>query len=437
MELAALYAIYQQYPNICIDTRQIVPNSIFVAIGQKDANGIHRGNQFAKQAIQQGAAYCIINDANLKAEMLGSEQFILVDDCEQTLQTLAQYHRRQLNIPIIAIAGSNGKTTTKELIYNVLATEYHTFATRGNLNNHLGVPLSLLQLTRSHQIAILEIGANHLNETAFLCELVEPNFGLVTNCGKDHLGEYGSFENVVRSNAELYDYLAQAGGTAFVCTDDALLWEISAHVGKRSAYGSGTATAATIEKTPFLGIQLSINQVTKAVQTQLFGRFWRDTVVAAAHIGAYFNVPVQQITQAIANYTPASLRSQQLTWQNNRVLLDCYNANPSSMEVFVAEIQACTQANKILILGEMLELGAYSQTEHAQLIASLDWAQLEAVVLVGHEFEHIALPTVPQLHHFPSYQEAKTWIWAQQWQHKNIYVKGSRGNRLEKIVEPN
>lgn len=437
MSIARLYEYYQQCTAVFIDSRAAVEQALFFAIGQKNEQGYHRGNAFVEQAIESGkAAYAVINDPNLKTKHADDPRYFLVEDSEVTLQELARYHRKQLSLPIIAIAGSNGKTTIKELLQAILSKQYKTFVTQGNLNNHLGVPLSLLAIHAQHEMAVLELGANHLYETKFLAELVLPDYGLVTNCGKDHLGEYGSFEHVVQANKELYDTLAATQKQAFVSKNDTLLVEMSKEVANRQFYGANTSITAEVTARPFLALNLQIEGQVVAVQTQLFGQFWLDTVLGAAAVGTYFKVAPSDIAGAIAAYQPAALRSQQTTWKGNPVLLDCYNANPSSMEVFVDEIQHSTSDTpKVLVLGEMLELGPYSQEEHQNLVDRIDWAQYAAVVFIGASFDTVTFPAQANCHHFPDRKAAASFLAIQAGQSCQFFVKGSRGNQLERLFE--
>lgn len=434
MNINTLYNIYLQHPEIHIDTRKVTKNSIFWALGVLDEQGVHRGNQFAEQALaEKGAAYAIVNDPSLKAKYAEDDRYILVDNGETALQDLAKHHRQQLDCPIIAIAGSNGKTTAKELLDNILSKQYKTFSTKGNLNNHLGVPLSLLQIDASYEMAILEIGANHLEETYFLSKIIAPDYGFVTNCGKDHLGEYGSVENIIKANKELYDFLAESEGLAFVNAQDSVLLKASQAVQFLSYYGEQTDSFATVLERPILQLALNIQTEKITVQTQLFGVFWLDTILGVAHIGNHLGINIQQIKEAVEAYQPAALRSQQLQWKNNKVLLDCYNANPSSMEVFLSELQQIPLDNAILILGEMLELGEYSQAEHQELVDNIQYDYFEQVLLVGEEFTKTKLPDNQNLKHRLTTAEATKWVAQQQWKQKNCFVKGSRGNRLEDL----
>lgn len=433
--MKTLYQIYKQHSTVFIDTRAEVSKGLFFAVGQKNEKGVHRGNDFAFDAINsQKAAYAVINDAELKQQYADDNRYILVEDVEKTLQELARYHRQQLTCPILAIAGSNGKTTIKELLTAVLSNKFHVFSTKGNLNNHLGVPLSLLSIDNSYDFVLLEIGANHLEETRFLSEIVLPDFGLVTNCGKDHLGEYGSIENIIKANKELYDVLVETNKTAFVCENDSLLVDISKELSSRVFYGGTAAVQATILETPFLKFQLSINNKKLAIQTHLFGRFWLDALLGAAAVGHYFGVSIEAIKVALESYYPAALRSQLIDWQGNKVLLDCYNANPSSMEVFLDEIQQSSMSvPPILVLGEMLELGVYSKKEHQLLIDNIDYKNYEAVLLLGTAFLDLLIPTSENLHHFLNRETLQEFLSEKAYSNKYFFVKGSRSNKLENL----
>jgi UDP-N-acetylmuramoyl-tripeptide--D-alanyl-D-alanine ligase len=437
MQIESLYQLYISYPHISIDNRKVIKDSIFFAVGRKDERGVHRGCQFAEAALEAGAAAVVVNDALLLEQHKGDQRWVFVDDCEFALQQLGRYHREMLEIPVIAIAGSNGKTTTKELVHAVLSTKYVCFSTPGNLNNHLGVPLSLLQIGKHFELAVLEVGANHLDETAFLCRLVQPTYGLVTNCGKDHLGEYGSFENVIKANKELYDYFEENGGLVFVNGRDNILCETSKAVEQRILYGDDSnSVRAEITGSPLLELDLFINDESAIVKTALFGDFWRDAVLAAAQIGHQFGIDIHDVAAAISAYRPAALRSQMLEWMGNTLLLDCYNANPSSMEVFIRAAQQSPEMPKLLVLGEMLELGDYSDEEHQFLLDNqIDYARFEKVIIIGNEFTKVNLPGVENLQHFNDRNEAQLCLKNNILDNKKyyIYVKGSRGNRLEEM----
>lgn len=431
-----LYQYYQQHPQVFIDTRKAVQAGIFVAVGQKNERGCHRGNQFAVQALASGqAAYVLINDPVLKEKNATDQRYILVEDGEKALQELAQAHLEHLNCRIIAIAGSNGKTTFKELLHQILGHQYQVFSTQGNLNNHLGVPLTVLSLTQQHELAILELGANHLGETRFLAELVQPDYGVVTNCGKDHLGEYGSVENIVKANKELYDVLAEQSKTAFVHQDNAQLMQMSTAVANRVLYGKQGAAQVTALETPFLKVKLQLEAAHWDIQSYLFGGFWIETLQGVAAVGHHFGVSGAAIKAAIERYKPAALRSEQVEWQGHKVLLDCYNANPSSMQVFLQAIQESSlQGNKVLLLGEMGELGAYSQEEHQALLAQIDWKQYQAVYVYGKAFSAIVLPKERNLQHFLEKTALQNALQNLS-ESSAIFVKGSRSNRLESLFQ--
>jgi UDP-N-acetylmuramoyl-tripeptide--D-alanyl-D-alanine ligase len=318
-----------------------------------------------------------------------------------------------------------------------LSQRHRVFSTPGNLNNHLGVPLCLLRLRGQEDLAILELGANHLGETRLLCQIAQPNYGLITNCGKDHLGEYGSWENVIQANTELYDYLAEHGGKALVNAGDALLLERSAPVRDRYFYGGTMSnwTIALIQEIP-LWLEISNEEDSHVVKTQFFGAFWQENIAHALALGQIFAVDLASACAAIEAYRPQNLRSE---WRNrppHQFLLDCYNANPSSMAHFIQAAQIAHAPNKLLILGEMLELGQYSQEEHQNLAQSLDSAAFQAIAFIGKEWENIERPA--HSHYFQQTAEAKTWLEAfllQFPQGALVLLKGSRGNRLEGLVE--
>ncbi len=432
-----LYSVFKKYPQVFIDTRKDLSDAMFFAVGQKDDKGVHRGNQFAEAAINSGkAAFAVINDPQLKNKYSNDNRYILVEDGEKSLQQLAAFHRTQLKLPFLAIAGSNGKTTVKELLQAVLSSKLKTFSTQGNLNNHLGVPLSLLSVDDSFDIALIEIGANHLEETRFLAEIIQPDFGLITNCGKDHLGEYGSVANIIKANKELYDVLSETNKTAFVSCNDELLVEMSSHVQNRLFYGQGKNIRAEILDTPFLEIKLFDDQNSIDIQSNLFGRFWLDALLGAAAVGLNRGVELKEIKEAIENYQPAALRSQLVKGQDNKILLDCYNANPSSMEVFLKEIQQSSmQDSKILVLGEMLELGKFSQYEHQKLINSINPELYDDIIVIGDEFLKTELHEIKNLRHFLSREETEVYLHRQNYKDKYFFVKGSRGNRLELLMQ--
>ena len=429
MFIDQLYQIYLSHPNITTDTRNIKPNDLFFAL----KGGNFDGNAYALQALEKGASYAIIDNPIYQH----NERCILVDEVLLTLQYLAQYHRRQLSIPIIAIAGSNGKTTTKELVARVLASTYRTHATLGNLNNHIGVPLTLLSIPTNCQVAVVEVGANHPNEVAQLCQIAEPTHGLVTNIGKEHLEGFGSIEGVQKAEGELYDYLAKTNGTAFVNLDDHRVVSIAQQVAQQITYGTpnnaiicGHIAAAN----PLLHIVYTANAQAHTLHTQIVGHYNLSNVLAAVAIGSHLGIETHHIQTAICTYVPANRRSQLIQQGSNTLIMDAYNANPSSMQAALATLAALDAPYKIAILGDMLEMGNHSLTEHQLIIAQLHTLALHKVVLIGNEFAKADAPNSPFLH-FETATDARQWYAQQTFNNAYILLKASRGIALEKVIE--
>jgi UDP-N-acetylmuramoyl-tripeptide--D-alanyl-D-alanine ligase len=359
----------------------------------------------------------------------------VVDNVLTTLQQLAQHHRKQFAIPVLAIGGSNGKTTTKELTVAVLSKSYKVHATAGNFNNHIGVPLTLLGMPDDTEIAVIEIGANHLMETAFLAELAAPNYALVTNNGKDHLEGFGSLENVKKANAELYEFIRKTNGMVFVNYQDTDLMQ-SANGLKAVFYHTnpneeahGTVTA----NYPKLVAEIQIQQEIHVFESALAGSYNLINILAATSVGHYFKVPVTAMMEAIQQYQPTNNRSQWTLWNTNKVLLDCYNANPSSMQTAITSFQQIPASNKMLILGDMLELGEYSLQEHSQLLNEAQSCQFDELVFVGQEW--MKCKNQNQGKWFLTTAEAKEWLLQATIENYLILVKGSRGIALEKIFQ--
>jgi len=408
-----LYDTYLKHPNISTDTRTVEKDSLFFALKGETFDA----NEFAQQALDKGAAFAIIDNPAKKT----SDKFILVDNTLTALQELATHHRRQLKTKFICIAGSNGKTTTKELTYRVLNSKFKTFGTIGNLNNHIGVPLCLLKLDNSYDFAVIEIGANHIGENLLLSEISLPDFGIVTNCGKDHLEGFGSIEGVIKSNKELYDYLKENKGISFVNQDDKTLMEISAGH-ERIFYGSNTGKI--VEQFPYIKFQTE----TCTIETHLLGSFQQFNISCAYTIGKYFGVADNLIQEAIKTYIPKNNRSQIVEWNGNKLLLDAYNANPSSMSAMIEDFSNYPIKNKIAVLGDMFELGEYSYTEHEQIIEQLKTSHIDKVILVGNEFKKHDSPFI----HFEKTNDLKEWLLTQPLRDCFFLVKGSRGIALEK-----
>jgi UDP-N-acetylmuramoyl-tripeptide--D-alanyl-D-alanine ligase len=429
MELSKIYDLFLKHPVICNDTRKITTGCIYWAIRGERFDG----NSFAAQALEKGASYAIIDNPEYKI----SDKCVLVEDSLKTLQKLATMHRRRLGIPVIAIAGSNGKTTSKELISRVLSGAMKTFATPGNFNNHIGLPLSILQITNSHKIAVLELGANHHGENAFLCEIAEPDMGLVTNIGKDHLEGFGGMDGVEKANMELFDYLKTHHGTAFVNMDDERIKRNIGHL-QVLTYGwheKNADVTGEIESTfPTLSVKIKNNfsQGEFTIQSRLFGSVNLYNMLAAATIGAWYNIDPWQIKNAIESYIPENNRSQIVKKGNNVIILDAYNANPSSMVPSVIDFADYPAEKKILILGDMFELGEDSLSEHENLLREIKYDKFDSVALAGKEFYKFK-NKYPALF-FEDTAALKNWFQSSGFNHTVFYVKGSRGMALESIL---
>lgn len=430
-----LYQIFLQHPHVSTDTRKIVPNSVFFAL--KGAN--FDANTFAAQALEIGAAYAVIDDAAYRK----SDLFILVDDVLTALQDLARYHRKQLHIAVIGLTGSNGKTTTKELINSVLSQKFKTYATKGNLNNHIGVPLTLLSITKETEIAIIEMGANHQQEIAFLCGIAQPTYGLITNIGRAHLEGFGGAEGVKAGKGELYDYLGQNEGTAFVDQDDNVLTEMAAqrYFKKVVFYGSEATSLVSgklLENVPLLKIRWWNNRsflpIKKFdVQTQLTGSYNLDNILAAVCIGNYFGLAAEQVNAGITNYQPENSRSQILQTKTNTLICDYYNANPSSMEVAIENIDAITADKKVLILGDMFELGEHAAAEHELIIKKANEIAADQLIFIGEAFyQHRASFTDT---FFETTDAAFMALKTASINNATVLLKGSRSMHLESLVE--
>jgi UDP-N-acetylmuramoyl-tripeptide--D-alanyl-D-alanine ligase len=421
MNIVELYEIYKQYPSIQTDTRKLKNGDIFFALRGPNFNA----NAFAVAALENGAEYAVIDDSDYNTHA----KMILVNDALATLQELALYHRNQFNIPFIAITGSNGKTTTKELIHAALSTSYKTYTTEGNLNNHIGVPLTILKIKNDAEMAVIEMGANHRGEIASYCQYARPTHGLITNVGKAHLEGFGGYEGVKKGKGELYDFIRGSDGTAFVMWDYDYLREMSEGIKHIVTYGSSDAETQgrIIESEPFLSLE--INKV--KINTQLVGTYNFPNVLAAAAIASYFNTPIEKIKHALESYAPSNSRSQLIEKESNMIILDAYNANPSSMRAAIENFEKINAPNKILILGAMAELGEESMYEHEQIIKLLDKFNWSDVVLVGGDF----LKIKSKYKTFDNSLNAKEWYNSQKFENAYMLVKGSRSMQMERVLE--
>lgn len=425
MDIQNIHQLFLQCSTVSIDTRKIENKSLFVAIkGERfDAN------TFAKEALEKGASYVIIDNADYFID----ERTILVNDSLQTLQDLSKFHRQFLKLPIVALTGSNGKTTTKELINTVLSQKYQTKATVGNLNNHIGVPLTLLSFTKQTQIGIVEMGANHQKEIEFLCNLATPDYGYITNFGKAHLEGFGGIEGVIKGKSEMYDYLSQNNKMAFVNLEDPLQVEKTQNI-KSFSFGFNKSFADlninAVSANPFVKIQYGDNEL----QSHLIGLYNANNINAAIAIGHYFNVSDEAIKRAIENYIPENNRSQLLFKNDNEIILDAYNANPSSMAVAIENFQQLNKDNKIMILGDMFELGNESQSEHKKIVNLLSQQNQAMCYFVGKDFYQNRIE-YPFLKFFETFDELNSEVKKQDFKDKMILIKGSRGMALERVLE--
>ncbi|THU41322.1 UDP-N-acetylmuramoyl-tripeptide--D-alanyl-D-alanine ligase [Niastella caeni] len=425
MTIEQLYDIYRQYPSAQTDTRKLKAGDIFFALKGPNFNG----NQFALAALEAGSAYAVVDEAPVTPD----SRIIVVDDVLTTLQQLAKYHRQQFNIPFIAITGSNGKTTTKELVYTVLSAGYKTYTTQGNLNNHIGIPLTILSVKYDAEMAVIEMGANHLKEIASYCEYTLPTHGIITNCGKAHLEGFGSLEGVRKGKGELFDYLRAHNGTAFVMWDYDYLQTMSAGIPVVVKYGTGGAAdvRGTVQQSePFLTVSIDKGANIPAIQTQLVGSYNLPNVLVAVTTGKFFKVPDEKIKKAIEDYIPSNSRSQLIEKNGNKFILDAYNANPTSMKAAIENFAGIHAQHKVLMLGGMAELGQESLQEHEAIIALIKQHPWKAVVLVGGDFVKIDHPFIKMA----NATEAADWFKSQQFNDTYFLIKGSRSMQMEKVL---
>lgn len=423
MTIEQLYAIYQQYPSVQTDTRSLKAGDVFFALKGPNFNA----NQFASQALAAGAAYAVVDEAPATPD----DRILVVPDVLDTLQQLAKYHRQQFNIPFIAITGSNGKTTTKELISTVLATTYKTYTTQGNLNNHIGVPLTILRIKKDAEMAVIEMGANHQQEIASYCAYTLPTHGIITNAGKAHLEGFGGVEGVRKGKGELFDYLRANGGTAFVMWDYDYLHAMSQGIPQIIKYGTAQAdlTGELLQSEPFLSVAITTG-TPLTIQTQLVGAYNLPNVLVAVTVGRHFNVSDHHIKTAIDTYAPSNSRSQLIEKGDNKIILDAYNANPSSMKAAIENFAGIKADHKVLMLGAMAELGPESLEEHRQVVELIQQHAWDAVVLVGGDFMKIEHAYIRQ----ENAQQAADWFRAQTLHNSFILIKGSRSMQMEKVL---
>jgi len=422
-----IYELFCKSPVISTDSRKIEPGCIFFAIRGDRFDG----NLFAENAMLKGAAYTVVDDRNV----IKNDHYLLVENVLASLQQLSLMHRKQFSIPVIGITGSNGKTTTKELISAVLSMKYTTLATSGNLNNHIGVPLTLLKIDGSIEIAVIEMGANHPGEIGFLCNLALPGYGIVTNVGKAHLEGLITLEGVIRTKTELYRYLQSTGGKIFININNGTLVE---HTGtlEMITYGTGTnadVNGNLITSQPFINFTLNIGNNSVNVSSKLFGDYNLENLLAAACVGNYFGVPVEEIKSTLENYEPSNNRSQVTQSEKNLLILDAYNANPTSMQATLNNFSSSAYNNKVVILGDMLELGDASDEEHMAILRMLGDLNFQEVYLVGPVFTRIN--DKREWICFHDSDLASLWFGHHKITGKTILVKGSRGIKMEQIIK--
>ena len=439
MTTEQLYQIYLQHPVISTDTRKIAPGSIFFALkGDKfDAN------TFAEQAIVARAAYAVVDNPAYQLD----ERYILVEDVLTILQDLARYHRRQLNIPVIGLTGTNGKTTTKELINSVLSQHFNTYATQGNLNNHIGVPLTILSINSTHQAAVIEMGANHQKEIELLSNIAQPSHGLITNVGKAHLEGFGGVEGVKKGKGELYDYLKTSNGITFVNSDsaDLMAMQYARSLSNVVCYGSidltNLVSGQLTENSPYLSLQWTNHETGKSydVKSQLTGAYNLDNILAAICIGVYFKLTAEEINAGISGYQPKNNRSQITTTATNTLICDYYNANPSSMFVAIENLGKLNAEYKVLVLGDMFEMGQESAAEHEAVIRKALETPVNGRIFIGAEFYKAkeAIDYKPSVldKFYPTAEDAIIGLKMNPIKNATILIKGSRGMALERLVE--
>ncbi len=436
----SIYELFAQYPHISTDTRKITPGSLFFALkGDKfDANA------FAAKAIEAGAAYAVIDNPAYQL----NDQYILVADVLTALQDLARYHRKQLHIPIIGLTGTNGKTTTKELINAVLSQHYKTLATAGNLNNHIGVPLTILTIDNTHEMAVIEMGANHQKEIALLCSIAQPTHGLITNVGKAHLEGFGGFEGVKKGKGELYDYLEATKGTLFINSGNLDLVTMKAQRNIADVYEYGAfksinfVSGSITKNAPYLSLAWDRHNGSESnhIATQLTGAYNLDNILAAICIGVYFRETDEEINSGIEGYNPKNNRSQIVQTATNTLICDYYNANPSSMAVAIENIGKIDADRKVLILGDMFELGDEAAAEHQAIIKKAMETEVANRIFIGKEFLQASMVHGPwsmdeKPVFYASAEDAIEELKAHPIKNSTILIKGSRGMALERLVE--
>ncbi|MEJ2595607.1 MAG: UDP-N-acetylmuramoyl-tripeptide--D-alanyl-D-alanine ligase [bacterium] len=425
VSIQKIYQLFLNHPRISTDTRKDVKDTLFFALSGENFNG----NTFAKAALENGARTAIVDDPSVAID----DRYLLVDDVLSALQELARMHRARNLIPLLAITGSNGKTTTKNLIRAVLSAGKKIIATEGNFNNHIGVPITLLGIRRDTELAVVEMGANHVSEIGQLCQIALPDTGIITNIGKAHLEGFGGFEGVVKAKGEMYDFLRQTHGTVIINADDPLLMELSSGI-KRFTYGkSGAQVTGTITRyNPFLSVKWQYEGHEYSMDTFLYGKYNYYNIMAAIAAGIYYNIPVDHINEAIAAFRSENNRSQLMRTDTNEIIMDAYNANPVSMSEAIQSFREARKENPWLILGDMFELGESAEEEHKAIIDLLISCRFDQVLLAGEIFSKIKIPE--SYKSFKTTGELEHYLLENPIRHAHILIKGSRGMYLEKTL---
>ncbi len=425
MTIDAIYNLFLECTSVCTDSRKITPNCMFFALKGENFNG----NTYAKSALENGAKYCVIDEKKYADD----SHYILVEDVLSILQQLATLHRKTLNVPVIALTGSNGKTTTKELINSVLSTQFKTTATIGNLNNHIGVPLTLLSMTKATEIGIVEMGANHPKEIEFLCKIALPDYGVITNFGKAHLEGFGSIEGVIKSKSELYEHLKAHKKMIFVNQNDAVQikqvgkYGLTYTLGKNTSEGTDTVIN---NSQPF--VTLKYTGIT--INSHLTGAYNFNNISIAIAIGEYFKINPENIKLAIENYIPSNNRSQIINKGSNAILMDAYNANPTSMIAALENFKQSKSLNKVLFLGDMFELGKEASMEHQNIVNYIEEYLIADVNLIGSNFYKTKVKK-PFIKTFKTFEDLKSNLKTTKLNQAYILIKGSRGMALERVLD--
>ncbi|UOB18528.1 UDP-N-acetylmuramoyl-tripeptide--D-alanyl-D-alanine ligase [Abyssalbus ytuae] len=424
MNIEKLHSLYLNCSNACTDTRQIQKNNMFFALKGPNFNG----NKYAEEAIKKGALYAVVDEEKY---LKNNDRIILVDNVQKALQQLATYHRNFLGLKILSLTGSNGKTTTKELINAVLSKKYNTVATKGNLNNHIGVPLTLLSMNKNTEFGIVEMGANHLKEIETLCSITHPDYGYITNFGKAHLEGFGSVEGVIKGKTELYDYLINNDKTVFCNANDSIQIQKLKDYKKKFCFGSDISVDVKIIQKKSNNANVTVWVEDVIIESQLIGNYNFTNIASAICIGKHFNIPLNKIKEAIEGYVPTNNRSQLIIKDNKKIVMDAYNANPSSMKAALDNFASLPDANKIIFLGDMFELGETSFEEHQFISEYASHQRFNEIFLIGENFYKTENSKAKK---FKTFTDFETFIKSYNVREGIILIKGSRGMALERIL---